>query len=75
MATYYMFRPKDNYMIVLGETSFDKFYTDDGWYIFNSMVEHDDPALNNFVVRRDDSKEELSFDQFLTEIENFSILT
>jgi hypothetical protein len=74
MATYYLYRKADHYILPLGETSFNKFHAEDGWIIFNAMVDNDDPTLNNYVVRRSDSKDDLTFDDFLDEIEKYEIV-
>jgi len=74
MAMYYLYREVDKYLIPLGDVSFNKFYPEDGWYVFDAMVKNNDPSLNNFVVRRDDKKEALTFEEFLAEIERCDVL-
>ena len=73
MNTYYLYHTKNHIILPLGEVSFNKFYVEDGWYIFTAMVDNDDSSINNYIVRRDDSKDILSIEQFLDEIKKYEI--
>lgn len=74
MATYYLYRAKSKTIIPLGETSFDKFYVEDGWYIFNQMVHNKDSLLNEFVVQPSDSKESMNINEFLDMVEKHKLM-
>jgi len=73
MTAYYLYRKIDKQLLPLGEVSFNKFYVEDGWYIFESMVQNNDPLLYNFIVRCSDSGDELTIEDFLNEIEKYEI--
>lgn len=69
---YYLYNEKNKITIPLGETSFNKFYTDDGWYIFNQMVKNNDQSLYEYVIKCDDNVS-LTIEDFLKNLENFQI--
>ena len=74
MIAYYLYSKRDQIILPLGEISFNKFYPDDGFDIFSKMVDAADPNLYNFVVRRSDSIEYITVNEFLTEIEKYKIM-
>lgn len=73
MPTYYLYREKDKHIVPLGETSFNTFYPEDGWILFNAMVKNKDQSLYEYVIRRADKKDELSVDDFLSELEKYKL--
>lgn len=66
---------KKGVTLPLGEISYNKkaFYVEDGWLIFNEMVNNNDQTLNNYKVVRSDKKQ-LSIEEFLDEIKNYIII-
>jgi len=72
--TYYLYRKEDNFILPLGEVSFNKFYTEDGWRILDVMIDNRDQVLNTFVVRCSDSTTDISLEDFLKIIEKFEII-
>lgn len=73
MPTYYLYREKDKHTVPVGETSFNSFYCSHGWAMLNILVDNNDPMINEYVIRRDDKKEELSIEEFLDEIEKYKL--
>lgn len=72
---YYLVREIDNQFWPLGETSFNKFYPEDGWQIFDLLIKNEEKKLlENMHIRRDDTSQKLTIEEFLEEIEKFQIL-
>ncbi len=74
MPTYYLYRKSPHTIIPLGETSFQRFYVEDGWFIFNRMIENNDQSIHQFDVHRADSKGTITIEDFLIEIDKYEIM-
>ena len=75
MPTYYLVRDSDQTHWPLGETSFNKFYTEDGWNIFEILIKNNKKELLEAMhIRRDDTSDKMSIEEFLEEIKNYQIL-
>jgi hypothetical protein len=57
---------------ILGESSFNKFYTGAGYRALEKLIRQASPLLEVTRIKRSDSKE-ISIEEFLTEIEKLSI--
>jgi hypothetical protein len=73
MSTYYLVN--DHAIWPLGETSFKKFYAEDGWNILEVLIKNnEEKLLETMYIRRDDTSDKMSIEEFLDEIEKYQIL-
>lgn len=75
MPTYYLVRDSDGQHWPLGETSFKKFYVEDGFYIFECLIKNNEKRLlESMHIRRDDTPNKMTIEEFLEEIKKYEIL-
>jgi hypothetical protein len=75
MPTYYLVRDIDNHHWPLGETSFKKFYAEDGWIILECLVKNNEKELlETMHIRRDDTPNKMTIEEFLDEAKKYQIL-
>jgi hypothetical protein len=75
MSTYYLVREVDNHHWPLGETSFKKFYAEDGWIILEVLVKNNEKGLlEGMHVKRDDTPDKMTIEGFLEEMKKYQIL-
>ena len=75
MATFYLVRNIDNQHWPLGETSFNKFYSEDGWIILEVLVRDNEKGLlEGMHVRRDDTPDKMEIEDYLEEMKKYQIL-
>jgi len=67
---YYLFETGfEEHITKIGESSFQKFYCDDGYHILMSMVNDKCPSVSDLVIKKSDGSE-IDVEQFSKEIEN-----
>ena len=75
MPTYYLVRDSDGQHWPLGETSFNKFYAENGWSILECLVNNNEKRLlESMYIRRDDTSNKISIEEFLEEMKKYEIL-
>jgi len=73
MPTYYLVN--EHAIWPLGETSFKKFYAEDGWGILECLVKNEEKGLlEGMHIRRDDTSDRMEIEEFLEEIKKYQIL-
>jgi hypothetical protein len=73
MSTYYLVN--EHVIWPLGETSFKKFYAEDGWTILETLVNNEEKGLlEGMYIRRDDTSDRMEIEEFLEEIKKYQIL-
>ena len=73
MSTYYLVN--EHTIWPLGETSFKKFYAEDGWIILETLVNNDEKRLlEGMHIRRDDTPDKMEIEDFLEEMKKYEIL-
>jgi len=75
MSTYYLVREIDEQYWSLGETSFNKFYAEDGWIILEVLVKNNEQGLlEGMYVRKDDAPGRMDIEEFLEKMKKYQIL-
>ena len=75
MSTYYLVREIDEQHWPLGETSFKKFYAEDGWIILDCLVRNNEKELlEAMYIRKDDAPGKMEIDEFLDELKKYEVL-
>ena len=75
MSTYYLVSNIHEHHWSLGETSFKKFYAEDGWLILDALIrESEIGILETLYVRKDDTPGKMEITEFLDEMKKYKIL-
>ena len=74
MATYYLVHKHNKTLLPLGDVSFTKFYVEDGFHVMMTMVNNNDISINNYIIRRDDSPEEFTIEEFIDQLATYQMM-
>lgn len=73
MSTYYLTFKNDAQYIEIGETSFNNFWTAQGFKILNKIINETPEAINEMIIKNEQGKE-ISITEFLDKIGNLKII-
>lgn len=73
MSIYYLSFKNDSQYIEIGETSFNNFWTEEGFKILNKIINETPEAIDDMILKNEHGKE-ISITDFLDEIKNLKII-